>query len=404
MAVAQGIFKQLSYKKQAALGSAASGGSGQLLRRESATFTKMKGAFNSNEITSHQNYTGDSYGASKTEGRISGVLSPLTYSVLLASLLRKDLATTSALTGLSLTIAGSGPFTITRGSGDFLASGIKQGDVIRITAGTYTGIARDLNLLVTTASSSALTVIVPNGKVLDAQGPITSSTITIIGKRSVAAVTSQTNDYYTFEEWQTGLSRSRLWTDVQIASAEIAIPASGNASINLSCLGLGLTRAGSQVLTSPSAETTTSILSAVNAAILVSGSRTVVGTSLNMTIDGQLSHGEEVIGSQVLSDIVKGDIKVSGSFSVLNEGETYGTLFDNESAASIIAVLFADSSDTSAFVGFSIPRAKLFSDERDDGKKQLVETHTFTAEYNGGSGGSGTITEAGCITYQDSAA
>lgn len=402
MAVGQGLYKKLAYKKQSALGTAASGGSGQLLRREKATFTKSKGTFNSDEITSHQQYTGDSYGAGKTMGEISGVLSALTYSALIASLLRKDLAATSAITGLSLTIAGSGPYTITRGSGDFLTGGIKVGDVLRITAGTYTGTARDINLLVTGVTATVITCIVPNGSALSAQGPIASSTITVIGKKSFVPATGHTNDYYTFEEYQSDLTRSRAWVDQQIAKAEIAVPPNGNGTIQLSCLGLSLSRTGAQVLTSPSAETTTGILSAVNAAILIAGSKTVVGTSISLTIDGQMSHGEEVIGSQSLSDIVKGDVKVSGSISVLNEGETYGGYFDNETAVSIICVLFADATATSSFVSFVIPRAKLFSDERDDGKKQLVETHTFTAEYNGAAGGTSLATDVGICTYQDS--
>jgi hypothetical protein len=43
-------------------------------------------------------------------------------------------------------------------------------------------------------------------------------------------------------------------------------------------------------------------------------------------------------------------------------------------------VLFADTSDNADFVGFTIPRAKLFKDDIDDGKKQLVMTFDFTAE------------------------
>jgi hypothetical protein len=50
--------------------------------------------------------------------------------------------------------------------------------MVRITAGTYTGVARDINLLVTGVTATILTVLVPNGKTLSAQGPIATSTIT----------------------------------------------------------------------------------------------------------------------------------------------------------------------------------------------------------------------------------
>lgn len=403
MAVAQGLYKKLAYMKQSALGSAASGAGGQYLRRETATFNKKKDTFNSNEITTHQQYTGDTYGVSKTEGAINGVLSADTYSELIASLLRKDMATTSAMTSLTLTIAGSGPFTITRSSGSWLTGGVKIGDVGRITAGTYSGTARDINVLITGVTATVLTVIVPNGKSLSAQSDIASSTFSIVGKKSVVPTSDHENDYYTFEEWYDDVDDSRLYDDVQIASAQIAIPATGNATIQLACLGLGRTKGDTQILTSPTAETQTAILSAANAMILIAGSRTEVGTSLNVSIDGQLQHGEAVIGSNTISDLVKGDVKVSGTITLQHEDETVSDFFDDEEAVAIIGVLFADESDTAEFVGFTIPRAKLMGDDIDDGKKQLVTTLPFTAELNS-AGGESVANDEGIVSYQDSEA
>ena len=403
MAVEQGQLKKLSYKKQTGLGAAASGSGGQYLRRETAAFNLMKDKFNSNEIVTHQQYTGDTYGVSKTSGTLSGVISPATYKDFLASLVRADFATVTAITGLSLTIAGSGPWTITRSAGDFLTGGIKIGHVVRITAGTYTGTARDINLLVTGVTSTVLTVVVPNGSSLTAQGPIASSTVTVVGKTTKVPTTGHTNDYYTIEEWYTGNSKSRLYTDMQPASASIQVPATGNATISMPFVGLGRTKGNSQVLTSPTAETTTTILSASNAYILINGTRSTVATSLSLTIDGKVTHGEPVIGSRTLSDVVRGEVNVSGTVTVQYDAETISDLFVNETAVSIICVLFADSAATSDFISFVIPRAKFFGDDIDDGKKQLVMTFPFTAELNA-SGGAALASDQTTIGMQDSQA
>ena len=403
MAVEQGQLKKLSYKKQTGLGSAASGSGGQYLRRETAAFNLMKDKFNSNEIVTHQQYTGDTYGVSKTSGTLSGVISPATYKDFLASLVRADFATVTAITGLSLTIAGSGPWTITRSAGDFLTGGIKIGHVVRITAGTYTGTARDINLLVTGVTSTVLTVVVPNGSSLTAQGPIASSAVTVVGKTTKVPTTGHTNDYYTIEEWYTGNSKSRLYTDMQPASASIQVPATGNATISMPFVGLGRTKGNSQVLTSPTAENTNTILSASNAYILINGTRSTVATSLSLTIDGKVTHGEPVIGSRTLSDVVRGEVNVSGTVTVQYDAETISDLFVNETAVSIICVLFADSTATSDFVSFVIPRAKFFGDDIDDGKKQLVMTFPFTAELNA-SGGAALASDQTTIGMQDSQA
>jgi len=403
MAVEQGQLKKLSYKKQTALGSAASGSGGQYLRRETAAFNLMKDKFNSNEIVTHQQYTGDTYGVSKTSGTLSGVISPATYAAFFGSLLRADFAAITAISGISLTIAGSGPYTLTRATGDFLTGGVKIGHVVRITAGTYTGTARDINLIVTGVTATVLTVVVPSGATLTAQGPVATSTVSVIGKTTKVPTTGHTNDYYTLEEWYPGNSRSRLYTDMQPASAAVQVPATGNATISMPFVGLGRTKGGSQVLTSPTAENTNTILSASNAYILINGARTTVATSMSLTIDGKVTHGEPVIGSRTLSDVVRGEVNVSGTVTVQYDAETISDLFVNETAVSIICVLFADGSATSDFISFVIPRAKFFGDDIDDGKKQLVMTLPFTAEYNG-SGGAALASDQTTIGLQDSQA
>jgi hypothetical protein len=404
MTVAQGIYKQLAYKKQSAKGTAASGSGGQLLRRETAVITKTKDTYTSNEITSHQQYTGDKHGIAKSQGTIQGLLSAGTYQAPLQSLLRKDFVATSALTGLALTIAGSGPYTLTRGSGDFLTGGIKIGDIVRITAGTYTGTARDINLLVTGVTATVLTVVVVNGSSLTTQGPISSSTVSVIGKKAWVPTTAHTNDYYTYEEWFADLSKSHTWPDVQHTRAEIALPSTGNATINLALLGLGQrTKGGSQVLTSPTAETTSEILAAVNGYLLIGGTNYVTVTSMNVIIDGQMNHGDAVIGSNYLTDIMKGDIKVSGTLSILYEADTLGDIFDAETTLSLVAVV-TDNDDADAdFVAITMSRVKLFSDDADDGKKQIIRTYNYTAEING-SGGTALANHQTIVSIQDSLA
>lgn len=403
MAAAQGIFRKIVYKKQAGLGTSASGTGGQVVRRDKADFKKVKQIFSSEEIVSYQQYTGDSYGSANTTGQIDGELSPKTYADFLGSLLRGGFTSGVSSSSVSMTIAGTGPFTITRAAGSYLTDGYKIGDVVQITTGTFTGVAKSINLLVTGVTATVLTVIVPNGKTLAAQGPV-SGNIAVVGKKALTPSTGQNNDYYTIEDWLSDISKSRLYTDMQVASADISIPANGNAKITLNFLGLGRTLGNAQVLTTPTVETSTLILSGVNATILVNGTQTTVATSLSLKIDGQLAAGEPVIGSKTISDNVKGDLKVSGSFSVVKQDEGNATLFENESAPQIIAVLFTDQTDSSAFVGFSMPAVNIVSDENDDGKKQIVSTHNFTAEYNGLNGGASAATDTSIISIQDSAA
>lgn len=403
MADAQGIYKTLAYKKQSAKGTPASGTGGQLLRRETATFNLAKAAYSANEITGHQQHTGDKHGTKSVAGSLSGVLSGGTYTDIIGSVLRKEPVAVSAITGASLVIAGSGPYTITGAAETFMTDGLKIGDVIRLTAGTFAAPNLNKNLLITALTETVITVVTVNGTTMTAEGPITGATITLPGQRTWAPATSHTNDYYTFEEWQTDISRSALSTDVQIGQADIALPGTGNATISLSAVGINQTTGGTQILTTPTAETTSEVLTAVSGKLLINGVEQVAVTGLTISINGSITAGEATIGTNTVSDMVKGSIMVSGSFTAIYQDDTLAGYFDDENARSIIAVV-TDNDDANAdFVTFVLPRCKILSADKDDGKKQIVRTYSFTAEYNG-SGGAALANLATILAHQDSLA
>lgn len=406
MTVAQGINKTIAYKKQSGLGVASSGSGGQLIRRETATFNQTKDTYEANEIVSHQQSTGATHGIAKTAASLNALLSGGSYADFVDSLLRKARAATSSITGLSLTIAASAPnYTITRATGDFLTGGIKIGDVVQITAGSVNANNLNKNVVVLGVTATVLTVNVLNsGSTMTAEGPIASCTIAVPGKKTWVPTTGHTNEYYTFEEWYSDLSRSALYPDMQVSQVALSVPATGNVSANFNLVGLGaVTKAGTQVLTTPTAATTSTPLGSVAGAVYIGGTRYGTVTSLNLTIDGQVSAGEAVIGANVAADVFRGRIKVSGSFTAVYDGDTLASPFDNETATSLIIVLADARTDAANIVGFTMSRAKMFSNDADDGEKQIVKSYSFTAEING-SGGASLANHQTIIQVQDALA
>ncbi len=400
---AQGIYKTVAYKKQTAKGTAGAGSGGQLLRRETATFNTAKATYSANEITSHQQHTGDKHGIKTINGTLSGVLSAGTYTDIIGSILRKDPAAVSAITGLAITVAGSGPYTLTDAStpATFMTDGLKIGDVIRLTAGSFDSANLNKNLLITALTETVITVIVVNGSTMTAEGPISSATVTLPGQRTWAPTSSHTNDYYTVEEWFSDLTRSHLYSDVQFGQAAITLPGTGNATISLTGTGINDSPTGSQVLTTPTAETSSEVLAAVNGVILVGGTTQTAVTGLNLTLNGSITAGEATIGSNTISDLVKGSIMASGSFTAIFQSDTLSGYFDDETAQSIIAVVTENDDADADFVTFVLPRCKILSADKDDGKKQIVRTYNFTAEYNG-TGGAALANLATICAHQDS--
>jgi hypothetical protein len=384
--VAQGINKLFAYKKQTGRGTPAAGNGGQLLRRETATMSRSADTYTNNEIVSHQQDTGATQGVKRSSGTLSGVLSGGTYMDHLGSLLRKNAVATTNIANASLTIAlVAGLYNVTRAAGSFLTDGIKFGDVIRVTG--MNAANNNVNLLVLSVTALTLKTSPLNQKTLTPEGPIANAGVTIAGKKVWAPISGHTNDYYTFEEWFSDISSSLTYPDVQIATATIGMPATGNVTFSETFVGLGKrVKGNAQVLTTPTPETTSSVVASVAGAVVVNGKRQMSITSATINIDGSTAPGEATMGSDSVSDTQKGRIKVSGTFTGLYEDDTLGQPFDDGSAIGIAFAVADDGTDNADFVSFALPRVKLFSDDADDGETQIVRTYNFTAEINSAGG------------------
>lgn len=405
MPIAQGINKSIAYKKQTALNAPASGSGGQLLRRETAVFNLEKQTYQNNEIAQHQQSTGSTHGLRSSRLAINGVLSPKTYSDMFSSLLRKVFVAITPIASVSLTIAssGGGVFTVTRAAGSFLTDGIKIGDVIRLTVGSLNAANINKNLLVTALTATVATVIVVNGVAMAAEGPIAGCTVTVVGKKSWVPVTGHTQEYWTFEEYFSDIARSSIYTDVMMSSADIGLPSTGNATVQLGLVGLQVAFSGTQSLTTPTAETTTPVLSAVNGVLTAAGVKVGLITGASIKIDCSANNVGGVLGSNQSPDIQRGRVSVTGQMTVFFQDGVFQGYFDAATTLSATLVVADSSLAASDFVAFTIPKLKFSGAAIDDGEKGLVLTMPFVAEIDG-SGGTGLATEKTIISIQDTQA
>lgn len=410
---AQGIYKQTTVAKQTALGTPKVGAGGQILRRKTAVFNRTVDTTPNDEIVSHRQDTGITYGSKKTGGKVDGNLSPGTYALLQAAALMDDFsAVTPMVIGTDLTSAAVGLLgvgTFADASAGYLAAGLKVGMV-----GRFTGFA------VTTTDATAnngrnfwitaLTAGLMTGRFLDGTVPIAkveaaSVTFTVVGKISTVPVTGQTNDFLTFEEWYSDKTLSEVYPDCKVNQLQFGIPAAGPATFSADIVGLGTrTRAGSQSFTTPAVETSTGVLQAALGAIYVNGAIALHITSLSMTVDRGITPIGASIGDSVSPDFNQGRIKLSGTFTGMFDDAVLQGYFDNQTAVGLCVVACSDTTPTSDFVAIMAPRIKITSDTADDGEKAISRTYAFTAEYNGVGGGAALANDVGIISIQDSAA
>lgn len=405
MSIAQGINKVTVIKKQSGLGAAASGSGGQILRRESSANNLTKDTYQNNEIVDHQQSTGITHGLRKVQADLKGILSPGTYSTVLASILRAPFAaTTPYAAGIDVVASPTGPQFVDA-SGGFLTAGLKIGDVGRWTgfAGGSATTNNARNFLITGLTATNMTGVFLDGTAVVADTAGDSVTFTVVGKKCKAPLTSHTQEYWTVEDWQSDISKSQLYTDVVFSTADIGLPSTGNATIGIGGPGLNRTLGSSQVLTTPTAATTTNPLAAINGYLIVNGTQATYVTGVSLKIDGKASVMGAVVGSNVSPDIQRGRIEVTGQFTALYQDDVLSAVFDAGTDISLIAVVTDSSAATADFVTFSMSAITVSSDTKDDGEKGITKTFAFTARLNS-AGGASLANDQTILTIQDSQA
>jgi len=405
MSIAQGINKVLVFFKQTGLGVPGTVGAhtgSQAMRRETGIGKLAVANFANTELTTFQQSTGKQHGLRSASYALTGLLSPNTYSTLFSSLLRKVFTATTALTALALTTAGTpGAYTIT-GTG-FLTGGLKIGDVIRLSVGT--GLNADninKNFLIINLTATVITFSVINGTTITV-GTGTGYTLSVPGKKVIAPLSGQTQEYWTIEEWQADIAQSELFTDMVMASADITLPSSGNTTCAFNLAGLNRTTGATQVLTTPTAVTTTPVLTAVQGEVIVNGLVVANITGATIKIDCAAANMGGVIGTNFSPDVQRQVISVSGQITAFYQDGILPGYFDAATPINIIIVVANDSTAATDFVSFSMSSVIFDGDDKDDGQKGVVRTYPFTARMNP-NGGAALANDQTIISIQDSQA
>lgn len=404
MTFATGVNKQLKYKAEVSWNLIPAAASAQRLRRVTSELNLKKQTYESNEILSSFQRRDFRHGVRSVEGAINGELSPGTYKDFMAAAVRRAFTTVTAISGLSITIAGSGPtWTVTRSAGSFLTDGVKQGFVTRLTAGAFNAANLNKNLIVLSLTGPALTVaLFPGVAALVAEGPIAASTVTVPGKVTFVPQSGHTDLSYAIEHWHADLPQSHVFSGCKIRKMDIGMPPTGMCTASFDFLGADMTPSGSEYFTSPTTETTSGIQAAVNGRIIAQSGLTANVTGLSLSLDGNMT-AEPIAGSNVYGDITEGRILGSGQLTAKFIDAVMRDYFINETEVSLVVALSASSAVGSDFQSFALPRLKFGAADIDDGDKSLTISLPFTALENT-AGGAGVQTEATTLQIQDSQA
>lgn len=405
MTFATGVNKRLKYKVESTWGTIPAAAASQDLRRVTSTLGLKKQTYESAEILSHFQRQDFRHGIRSAEGAINGELSPGTYKDFMAAAVRRAFTTVTAISSLTITIAGSGPtWTVTRSAGSWLSDGVKQGYVGRLTAGAFNAANLNKNLIVVAVTSATVLTVAlfPGVAALVAEGPIATATFTLPGKITFAPSSGHTDLSYSIEHWHNDIAQSHVFSGLKIRKMDIGLPPTGMATAVFDFLGKDITTATAEYFTSPTTATTTGVTASVNGALIAQSGLKANVTGLSVSLDGNMT-AEPIVGQNTYSDIAEGRILVTGQMTVVFQDAVERDYFINETEVSLAVALSASSAVGSDFLSFALPRVKFGAADISDGDKSLIVSLPYTALYNF-AGGAGVQTEQTTLQIQDSQA
>jgi hypothetical protein len=402
MGSASGVYKQCVYKKETTYGVQASSGGGQSMRRTSLDLSLKKDSYKSNEVRQDLQIADLRHGTRRVPGKVGGELSPKTWADFLGTICKRAFTVAPSITGATITVSGTGPYTLTRQAGSFLSDGFKVGHIGRLTAGGFNAANLNKNLFISSVTALAITVVVLNGSALVAEGPISGASFSLPGRHTWIPTTGHVEESYTIESFNPEVPSSECAVGCKLSGFSANLPPTGIAGIDFDVVGKDVIPAVSQYFTASTPVTTTGSLAAVNGIVRIAGAVAAVITGLTLQANGAYT-GDPVVGSNTIPQQFANPIEVTGQLTAYFDSTTLRDAFFNESEIDIAVAFTSDNSAAADFVSFVLPRVKLTSYDKSDGMGAIIATAAFQSLQNH-AGGTGLATEKTSLMIQDSAA
>lgn len=379
MAIAQGIYKTVAYKKESAWGTAPGAASGKELARITGMGNLTKSTYQSAEIDRSQQVRGFRHGSRTSGFAFNGELAAGKYLDFWAAMARAAYST-APTTGaiITVTASASGPHFV-RSGGSFISDGFRVGDVLRWSGWTAPATANNAkNFLITALTATNMTVIALDGSAVVAKAAGDSVTGAMQGKRASVPTTGHTDDSFYFEDWYSDIAQSEQWSGQKLQNIAVNLAPNAMATIAMNFLGKDIVTGTSQYYTAPAAPTQSERLAGVNGVAVLAGVQSVVMTGLNFTMDSGLT-APPVIGSNVVPAIFRARATASGQATVFFEDAVARDAFKDETIVSIVGAFTASNAANADFIAFNFPSVKLGGASKGDGEQGIPLTLPFTA-------------------------
>jgi len=363
MSYAENWNGYVAVKAQSAKGTPATGSGAFLLPTSGGQGAQMQ----KNAVTSAlvrqdgQQYRGR-HGSRRTSGTYSSEIGIGRADPVWEALFRSNWSAPNlAITQSTMTSVTTGANAIIADGGDWIAQGLRVGNVIRAT-GLPDADNNGKNLRITGLTASTITVaetLVVNGT------PDTAFTITRPGRVLINGdAGSLTKTYFSVEEHMYDLDASELYTDCRWSRGMIRMAPDGNLDCEFGWTGTGamevLEAGAAPHFTSPSDPTSLTLVA--TEAVVRLGSKDVLDlTSFDFTMDLQPSAPSTISPGGYAPDVFLGTLQVSMNMTMLLADLQALADFEAETQLSLHLMASENEASPADFIALSIPNFTLGS-------------------------------------------
>jgi hypothetical protein len=357
MAIQSNAEVTLAYKAESTFGVSPTNTGAQLLRRVSSNLNLAKDSFASNEVRSDMQISDMRHGGRSASGTIEGELSTLTYDEFFEAAMGGtwaagvSAAPADFATGVTIATSGATSTLTFAGTGSLITKGFKVGDIVRAT-GLTNAANNNRNLRIVALTATVMTVF---PAIAAATQQASGWAVAVAGRKLLMGNTKRS---FTLEQSFPDATTYELFNGMRVGGFTVGVQPNGMSTVSWDFLGQNqLAPANAAYFSSPTAETTTGILSGIDGALRLNGAELGIITGLQMQMTNNLSV-QPVIGSKIAPDVFRGRKVLTGSVSAFLDDRTMLQAFEAETEIDIVAVLQASGNAPQDFMSFSMQRVK----------------------------------------------
>jgi hypothetical protein len=294
-------------------------------------------------------------GYKSVDGSFNSELSAGGHHDLLLEAVQRNAASTATSIGFAtLTTVAVGTNQVVAAAGDWVAQGIRVGDIFTLSGTSVSG-NHAVNARVVAVTS--LTISVPPATFTTLAA---SATGTLTRAKKMINGTTPTSFTHSIEQYDQDIDVSELFLGCMCVGVNLSFRPGQMATAQYTFLGMdrtALATGTSPYFTSPTLTTSLQLV-ADDSSIRYNGAQvaTFTGFDLNFQITAA---GEPVIGSLVTPAIFDNDMMASGSITGLRSDFSNLTLFDAETEFDVSILLEEPTGSPPAFLSVFLPRVKL---------------------------------------------